>query len=169
MTLCTQALLQKVSSIWTAAERVLHEVHLVRRRYPVTAHLMEKKKDGSTSPFCRISVRVHCQRSQASFVVLLDLKGDEILQASPSDLQSVISELTCRVEPKYGKPQDLEYVGSILNATNEADRSFLDAFRSCKDLQYTVSEHASEGHSGALLAGCEAAEAKQESKTLTLL
>lgn len=143
-----QLLLQRISTIWASAQRLVYEIKLARRRYPMVISLIKKKS--SPAPFLRIATRIHCHRARACLNVHFELTGEEITAVDESQ---IVAELGCSVESVFGQIESV--LSSIRTNSTEEDCSAV-------ELSYIVRDFVSNGGRGALLQACEAAEAKVE-------
>lgn len=125
---CLQAITTKVSSIWTCVQRLRTEFALARLHFPVTSQVMAR----GGHPFLRNTVSVHAPQARASFNVVFDIAGEEILKGNPD---AIIEDLSCDVQSVWG---DIDH----------------------KTLEYVVRERVNTGGRRAILEACDEAEAK---------
>jgi Ser-tRNA(Ala) deacylase AlaX len=95
-----RTVLRRISTMWTYARRLRTEIELVAVQYPVSVQLNTKKS--RKHPFLRAIAHIHAYRARASYSVVYELTGEEILE-DHGDIENVTDGVGCNVEVRFGE------------------------------------------------------------------
>jgi hypothetical protein len=94
-------LLRRISTTWTCARRLRTELSLVAIQYPFAVQVHTKKS--RKHPFLRAVAQIHTYRARASFTVVFELTGEEIVESRGGDIENVTDGVGCNVEARFGE------------------------------------------------------------------
>lgn len=98
-----QSILNRIAALWTSSRRLRREISLVHLRFPTTARTYANAEVGQD--VLRIEAEVHVPSQAATFVVVFELTGEELVsdeERRPAELEAVVPGVGCEVEVRFG-------------------------------------------------------------------